>query len=159
MGIKAKQSDFIFVVLHDSIQNIPTAQDIFGSAVASLRAPDKAEQRLLVDLAVDTVRTVRLGTEEVPCTPERAQERTSRLLECLESKFEEHAGCALPWTDMRTTGHKKICSNDTDMLEFEEYLMEMIEKASFTNIYKKTGCIHSCEQMVDIWKYKQNDQY
>ncbi len=142
------ESALMFLVLHDSIQNIPTVDDIFGNTVLTIGAPKDKSTQLIKDMALDTVRTKRLGTDAAPCKDKRGHPTGSGLQECLEDSFHNSANCVLPWRFTEADSSNKPLCNTSELIGFENFMKNITEKPTLSHVYEKTKCIHPCEQLV-----------
>ncbi len=147
MSITASGDQVIILMLHDSNQNIPYVTDTFGSAVFFLPTAEQGI-KFLTNLAVDTVKTLKLSTNSVPCKSDRDYSIKTGLFECLEDHFEQINDCKLPWkVQQQTTYHNKSCSNVDD---FRGLLDVILDRPFYSHIYNITKCKPFCEQLVRI---------
>ncbi len=145
MEITAGSDQVIMLQLHDSNQNVPYVTDTFGNAVFILPAAEHGI-KLLTDLAVDTVKTLKLSTNSLPCKSDLDHSLKTGLFDCLEDYFEQNNGCILPWKlQEETEYHSKNCSNVED---FKDLLGAIIDRPFYSHIYNVTKCKPFCEQLV-----------
>ncbi len=147
LEIQSSTSDFMYLILHDTMNNIPVFGSVYGATAMSLPIVTKTEPFVNIHLAISAEKTSRLNIKEEPC---HNVKDNKTLCDCLEVYFQKIEDCILPWhQDMSNMTPLK---NDTcvegNMRNYRKYMDELINKASYGELSKITGCIPSCEQTV-----------
>ncbi len=139
--------DVFTIILHEPKQNVPAPGDAFGSTALVLPVPREQGKLEIQNLAVTTETMLRLDSSQSPCLTEDEDDGT--LLDCIDNVFEQREDCFLPWRLANAVNRSgdNIC-NETELITYKKYMIEMMGMASIENLYEAIGCTLSCNQTV-----------
>ncbi len=135
-------SDLIYIILHDSMHNIPIYGDVFGATTLAL---PPQESYFHMHLAVSTENTLSLSTKEEPCNDDN---NSKTLCDCVEENFQETERCVLSWHDQSNLVGTNITCSQTNLKHYREYMEGLIDDASFEELHRITGCVPNCKHAV-----------